>query len=728
MILRLVVRFFKFVGKASILLAKSLPVHLWSPSEQDIDLLAALLKKELQSHEFGFAHSIIKQLPYSDRVVNPLLSAPLQLKIGMALLHALLLHKKNNSSYFSRSAELQQYVKTCKSIILKLQFHNDDGTCQFPLLEFNNPMVEPLYTSVAESISAKSEPDELCAFMVFAVTSLGNKLQIFNEIGIQWLEYMIYLKMIDIVVRIFADITPRLLSAHAILLNNSNSTPSGVLSYSHLIDALMYTDTKETFVGSTFGRLMNVKRTVGVTTTKLTSSICVAIEKASSVVSLTASVGSITASKLAAFWTSELVRIFASAEPCVLYTINEICATCLKINAYDGVGKVLNDVAEFKQFMLGSSSFFSYFSSSYPGDQFSGSIFSKQIKPMREYPFIALVYLITKANNELDKRTNVATTVLYNRKPFEKVAKNSLGGEFSIYRILGCCLLYSQALVAVGNDIDVELHSVMMSFWQLFFCLYFESIASQQSNSSNAASVQFYGYYFLDIASRNSLYVSIMKSLDSLQKYYNARLSSLIVQSNSNKNVDFSSKINLFKELQQVYYAMYIWVKDTKDSIDKLAQQLASLPPQYCTARLVSIMRENAAGNSMYLWHNLMDFEPWTKVKKQQMVTILAEIYPNLISKSLSSATLVMQKMLRRKTIDFESVKAREKVLIRPAPVVFDNQTISCNTVMKNEDFDFQFVARSSQSYNEALAKHIQVDNEYTTLLPSMYENKQIVA
>lgn len=155
--------------------------------------------------------------------------------------------------------------------------------------------------------------------------------------------------MFERVIRLLVDLSVRLIT--------SSYNKKEPLSYSPFVEAIMESDTKDTFVGTTLGRLVSVSKVIGKKTVLLVQAICHAIEKLhqfreeeKQVIFNTEQIKNrLLPEQLAVFWIKEYYKIPGwRNDPRCLYSINEICKVCIALRIHDNVVYHLRDQNELR--------------------------------------------------------------------------------------------------------------------------------------------------------------------------------------------------------------------------------------------------------------------------------------------------------------------------------------------------------------------------------------------
>lgn len=155
--------------------------------------------------------------------------------------------------------------------------------------------------------------------------------------------------MFERVIRLLVDLSVRFITNPYYQKNPLNFSP--------FIDAIMESDTKDTFVGTTLGRLVNVSKALGKKTLLLAQSICHTIKKLHQyrqeekhvILNQEQYQERIHPGQLAIFWIKEYFNIQGwQNDPRCLYSINEICKVCIALQIHDFVIYHLRDRDELR--------------------------------------------------------------------------------------------------------------------------------------------------------------------------------------------------------------------------------------------------------------------------------------------------------------------------------------------------------------------------------------------
>ena len=442
---------------------KQIPISKLSYTKNEIKILSKLLIKPLDSTECQLGQFIVDNLVWHEETKVKLWNTKPQLQrtLILALVGCLNHHRKNSKGYWSKTSVI--FTQWMWKIVLKLNFYNDEGIPYLIPLEISHPDLSTLTKNVLQTEGQSSlEFDSLSAFLLFSISEVGAKIDQFDEIGRRWLELMIYWKHYQPAMRLLSDLSIR----KQFVMN------FGKFDFQPWIEAIIETDTDETLVGNTIGRIVNVKKVIGEKTTQLCQSIMHVIDTFASVSNNETSI-----SKLVMFWIDEFINVPNwSQDPRSWYSINQICNLCLSLNLHGPISKFLQNREELKNFSYGKSSFFLFMSMKSKVESlslFDGAYFSKPIKP-NENHYISFLYFIGVAKEEKYRRIGLIDEMISKKLPFEKIASKK-GYVFVIYRILSHCFELSYDMNTSSD------HSFILNFWKLFFDLYFESKSNNSS-------------------------------------------------------------------------------------------------------------------------------------------------------------------------------------------------------------------------------------------------------
>lgn len=731
LVLRLIKQYFSFVGAASLHLAKCLPLRYWMPYAQDVEILGAMLKQDLESPSCKFAQYVFLHLAWSDDDVQHMLPPAIQQQVALLLLDALSYHKKSVAKYYIRTSPVQQFASVCQTILLSLKVISSTGVPLMKIQEFTHPSMQHILANVKEA-KPSSEFDGLSAYLLFTLSTVGHSLAMYHSIGKQWLEYMTYWNMHELIVRLMIDLPVR-------LVPQSLDKKDEALRYGHLIDALFSADSQDSLVGNTFGRFMSVQRNPGIRTARLSEGICICLRRICRDVNAQ---NLDLATKVATFWIQELMLILDwLTDTCVMKVLNDICLVSIELHLQEKIAFVIASTESlqydyFQLLFIDLDRFYLALVHFLPCSRhLTQAIFSvepcsaaKRSNQPKTIPYLRLfIYvcrfgvLLTKlvgiAKAEVSERQDLGKQMVVKKLPYENASKQSIGAKFAIYRVLGACLVMSQAVMEAGDAAC----PILPLYWQLFFSLYFESVVV------SIAPVPIYvGHLFLDVQSRNNLYTEAQKVLDSLCKYYGKKGVKAQLELEKKYTNELQQLHQVSTQLADLYNAMNLWLKDSKSKIEYLPNNVATLPEKYNSTKLISCLNENISINSQLLWVDVVSVTPppYNKTTKKS----IAKVFPNIMHEQTASMNLLaITKASKTKMLDITMIQNREKTLMKPPPVIFDNETTPYEFLKVNE-FDPSFIALTSSSYSEALARNIHMDNEYSGQLPQLYQNVQKMA
>jgi hypothetical protein len=111
-----------------------------------------------------------------------------------------------------------------------------------------------------------------------------------------------------------------------------------------------------------------------------------------------------------------------------------------------------------------------------------------------------------------------------------------------------------------------------------------------------------------------------------------------------------------------------------------------------------------------------------------QELKVLAEIYPPTISpKAIQRKRILsIRGQPKSQTLDMFGLQRAEKENMKPPPEISDNDVLrkfGSKKTLSTSEFDTRIIRNASKLYGSALAKHIDVDNEYLSLCPQLYQN-----
>lgn len=767
MLLRLVVRFISYIDRASISLFKSLALEFWSPSEADIKLITDMLSKSVESSEFQVALICLEGLNYQS-----ILPAVRQKQICLAIIDCITEHRKTSGG-FLKSSPILSYNERFWNIILSFKLHTDDGKALFDVEPSTHPALDNVTKNVRSSSHRRNDFDSMSCYILFTISNIGHCLETFSQdqSGLKLLEYMIQCQSVDKCIRIMVELSVR-------LLDKKDEDRDGSIhpfTLEPLVEAVFESDRGiSNFISTTIGRLMSRNRFVMNNTHQLAAAICLLITRLHEHRILQKNTmktisgndtndrnnGVLQAYHLADFWFQELCKVSNWHEnDAALFCMNKISETCLRLQIHSPVIVRLIEKPELCQFSLGNTP--NFLSSilqrnAYPSNLFSGSLFSrKSMQVAKDYPHLMLLLLLGLAHVQQSKREKIVDIILFQRIPFEKAVKSAGDAhEHAIYRTLAHALTYTRSITKSEGRQDMdeldELHVPLIFFWQLFFTLFFDS-----KTSSENLNVHYYGYYWLDIESREALIADTIKSLNNLSIYYKSRTetiqSQLRQRDKTNNNVSRSNQAKLhmsissrpqelhlkwsrmerqtmlFADLSHIYHAMRFWIDQPNllTLIDRIASSKAdsSLLPD----RLLSVIRDSVYIRPQMLWFDLADAHDSKLRFEQETQRILqTTMFPKLI---LSQGPTYRQQLMLLKQnvkINLEQWKESERNSILSAPPIFDNG--SPHITAGEASLDIPTITQAGVFYHQSMMRHMQLDDEFMNMLPRKYDNITKVA
>eukprot|EP01080_Neovahlkampfia_damariscottae_P002015 gene2015-1522_t len=672
-VLPLTLEHFPIIEHSVISFYKQIPIAKLSYTKNEIKIFSKLLIKPLDSIECKLGQFIVDNLVWHEETKVKLWNTKPQMQrtLVLALVDCLNHHRKNSKGYWSKTSVM--FTQWMWKIVLKLNFYNDEGIPYLIPLEINHPDLATLTKNVLQTEGQSSlEFDSLSAFLLFSISEVGSRIDQFDEIGRRWLELMIYWKHYQPAMRLLSDLSIR----KQFVLN------FGKFNFQPWIEAIIETDTDETLVGNTIGRIVNVKKVIGEKTLQLCQSILHVIDTFASV-----SINQTAISRLVIFWIDEFLNVPNwSQDPRSWYGINEICNICLSLNIHEDISKFLQGLDELKTFSYGKTSFFSFMTMKSKVETmslFEGAYFSKPIKP-NENHYISFLYFLGLAKEEKYKRLGIIEDMSNKKYPFEKAASKK-GYVFVIYRILAHCF-------ELTYDMTIESdHSFILNFWKLFFDLYFESKKTKDS-------IDNFGSFFLDITPRDSIFGQLIDRLTDLSSFY--------------KKLGEDDK--KYEVYDKIYYAMNLWVKHTEKNCNSFLKKINELPEYYCSDYLIGCIEKPLFNENSELIikkeHNQHDY------------VLLSNIYPSLYLKSITKKKIERKKpVVRVSYVPQDEIKKLKPTMTNQ---ILENYQINSLSI---DNFNIDVILKNGKLLTESLNKLIEIDNEYIKLIPLLYENKEIL-
>ena len=703
LVLALVVKYLKYIDRYSLTMFKQMPLKLWKISQdKDLIFLEDMLMKPLDCTEHELSKLIIENLHWSGMIPNAVLPTSIQRDIMILISKSVAFHRKDSNYSFVRKDPWLQLEAWSWLILQKVTLHDDTEQSLITVKSVEHPSLNNFLSNVENSIS-KPPFDSISAYTLLSLSDVGHSLSKFNEIAGHWIEKMVSSKQIRRVIRIVSELSVRF--AELVTSQSVEYVSSTNLTFHPHIDNILYMDTTSSFMGTTFGRLVNMERIVGEYTYMLTLSICRFIEKISQE-------GKSTKLKsFTTFWMNEITKITAwNSNACCLYFLDSICKTILRlknVEQFSEMASYLSSKTELESFALYPTALFGS-STTVIDDAF----FSKDIRPKTDYPFLSLFYLIGLSKSEFHKRQQVANMVYDSKLSMEAVGKKNDGVKYAIYRILAYCITFSDQIINVNTLPDTtqelvkhDIHSCLPLFWQLFFNLYFE----KQVTPLNT--VRFFGYQFFEIPNKQKIFTAIFEKLEQLKKYYNE-------VGNTPNPPGYSSTIGLVN----IYHAMLMWLKSTKDSFTSFIDQISRIPDYFMPVKLVSAINEEVARDPTLLWLDILDISMIEKRHSSQASTYLPLLYPNLNTSALNRRS-TMSLVFNSNKLDVLYLKNKEREIMKSFPSLMITGTpyYPPGYIMNPSELSLNNFEQCVSRYRMIKEKHEWVDRDYLYNAPNLY-------
>ncbi|EFC48960.1 hypothetical protein NAEGRDRAFT_56953 [Naegleria gruberi] len=689
LLLALVVKYLKFVGRYSLTMFKQLDLKTWKLSKtKDLPLLEELILKPLNSTEHELARFIIDHLAWNDSTKNKNLTLDVQKDILLLMARTVSTHKKDSQYSFVKKDPWIGLEEWCWSVAQRVKIYDSVQTPLIPIESIEHPSLNGLLHTIELSVKSGSI-DGVSIYAVLALSDVGNNLEKYNEYSSGWFEAIVNNKTQERAIRLMYEISMRF--CEQVKSQSSGvRTPTNLTFYPHM-DSILYLDTKSSFIS----RLVSSNRYIGDNTQSLSTCICKGIQ------SLHASEKLNKLRSFTLFWVNEITKISNwTNNPCCLFLMNQISKVIIHLNMINvtGISNIISTLPEMDMFALQSSGIFTSSST-----VITTSAFNKDINPQIQYPYFSFIYLIGLSLSEFHKRQQVANSLFEMRNTFPTAVKSFEAVKFCIYRVLAYCVkLTEQLLDTSQSPTDVtNIHSILPMYWQLFFHLYFE----KQFTPMNT--VRFFGYQFLEIPTKEKIFTSVLDRLESLKKFYT-----------ETQNTSFTTR----GELIDLYYAMILWLKGTKDNFLYFIDQISSISKFHQPARIVSSINDDIARDTTKLWHDLIDNINIQELISSEEKNYISSIYPTFTSQSSTLSIKSRSLVFNNQKIDIIFLKQKEKEIMKYLPsVTITQEPFPRGFILNLSDLNAMKITQSIDIYLKEKEMQRRADEEYISLIPYLY-------
>ncbi|KAI5613067.1 ectopic P granules protein 5-like isoform X2, partial [Silurus asotus] len=736
------------VGMVSLYLFKELPLHLWSPNEDEVGVIRGwLLDYSLTAVENKLACIILEGLNWGFQP-SACLSLPAALHSEVALLvveayqkyltdkpyAGIISEGLKQMSYLANIMRLGQTPETSFNqwawdLALRLKLHTSERNPQgawCPLPSFDVPNIpevtdSPTMHPVLKAIKAGIP---IGCFLALDMTTIGHSLEKFCSEGIPLLKTLVQSRHLKVAIHVLENILPMVYHCPFYLLKNEQ--------FLSCIQLFLQLDS-----GTPQGVTQQV--TLKVAQHLIGTSSCENIKLLNSMIQThiqeSSKVGRVGAVAVLEFWLQVLTKqnLWYRDKP-IVYLLDHLCRAAFLHQQEECLQKLLYQQHKNALGYHGDKGLLS----SIMGWIVAGNVTPSFIEGNALTSEVWLAWLVLNMESIFEEDSQLRRCVEHELvsnpalTPDQALKKAQLRLKLHVVPCLQRLMIYRWAQQALATSAD---HPLLPLIWQKFLHLYLHQPGPEFGLEAKGC----IGKRYFHSAVHLTLLKDLKQRLVEVCDFHHAAGKALKVQSPSSDThaegetttgtpiTQFMTSPELHVELVRLFSAFALWMDD--ESIQKQELYLPSLPKQYDAHRLATIMQ-----GQQEPWMEYMDIERvqhelnevlnlWIKVKSEPS-------FSQRNSSSIFTDFINPQAARERILTNLKKHDAPQCALIlvpmkAPVPDVSTGSLsdIHASTSLIQEDLTkLQYQAKLAAVRE---TQQVALDNELLEILPQLYTNRE---
>lgn len=284
---------------------------------------------------------------------------------------------------------------------------------------------------------------------------------------------------------------------------------------------------------------------------------------------------------------------------------------------------------------------------------------------------------------------------------------------------LDVILLYRWAQQAIQTDMD---HPALPLIWQQFFLLYLQRLSPNDGSA---------GQRFFESTTHFSLLKKMKRRLNELADHFFRKYSVFSQSLNEQPGledmkgetaaaaVQLKDTAALFQKLLKMYRTFCLWLEEPRLHNSNIS--LAALPPQYCPEALSVVLQ-----GSGDVWHDLVQID----VARNHLDALTPRTYAKSTScknatmrSSRASSTPEELILGRLKTYETPMPAPSVPVLQSVIPMISEDLFKHPGQMMTLLSSQLKVLTGQARMFNTQATKLASLDSSYTDLVPKIYQN-----
>ncbi|XP_070546998.1 ectopic P granules protein 5 homolog isoform X2 [Ptychodera flava] len=741
------------VGMMSTYLYQSLPLHLWTPSEDDMALIRVwLLDHSLSSAENQLARLILAKMNWGFNHQEDALYLDLKLHRNTAILvveaYAKYIMEKGGGiiadtfkqlSYLTALAPgmrsdlspEQQLSSWCWEMVLKLRLHQLEQP-QTPLAAYDHPTdwskdlpdmtSDPSLHPILKGTQANGP---LACYVAVAMTTVGHSVDLFLSEGLKLVWMLVTTGYYKAVIHVMSLVVPMFLNQSQYLLQNEK--------FQKIVQCIVQSDRSSAGLTS---KLTMSQTFPGKNTKIFSAMIMYQLQCAGSP-------GGVTRNDVLEFWIRSFTSVeFWNTDRDIQYLMDVLIRAAF---TYKGAENIILDVLfSLYKSLLSANKEQGVLSSVFSWMVSGNSMPSLMEKPSAEWPWLAYGILCVESRYEEDSqlRSTVCTLLSRDSKltPDAAVKKASSKLKLPYSPAASRLMVYRWVYQALETPMD---HPLLPILWQRFFMVYLQRQAAEQGLPQRGS----IGLRFYESLTNSSLLKRCKKRLVQTADYHHNASKKAAANRYDSTDSDegpseqagddtpqldnFKMKYRVSAEFHQslvkLYQTFILWIDEPR--LHDASLYLPALPPQYDSEKLLKILH-----NEQDMWTEFIDpvraeyetvqlVSHWIKQCKSIHYTDTrrASLFENSNDQSDSAESRITTRLKQ-----YEPSQPPPAVVELKAPVPEISQdVVNDSTAMLRElEGGIRTLVQYAGVFNTREANHIALDCNYIDVLPELYYHK----